>query len=51
MARIVNLARGSASRAAIIAQFDALVERWLAHETVENELLLEAYDEDLGTKD
>jgi len=48
---IVNLADRSTARPVLSARFSALTATWLAHETQENELLQEAYTQDIGTKD
>jgi hemerythrin len=45
---IVRLAPHPASRVKMAQQFEAFVESWLAHETAENELLLDAYNQDIG---
>jgi CBS domain-containing protein len=48
---LLELARYAGPREALAARFEAVVKEWLAHEDKENELLLEAYTMDIGTKD
>jgi CBS domain-containing protein len=48
---VVRLASRPPSRAKLAERFNAFATLWLAHETAENDLLQDAYNQDLGTKD